>query len=172
MITESDKKIALTLLSEVEQQVDQVLGNQVVMPPVVFIKDIIIPTNKYASNPLNHFFVVTNSGKLPARNVKIVISMDLLDENNNLAINVLQSIPILDGASIYPNSNITMWIPEAIKFSTKILKAQTVFDITYEGDSFELESETMQFIFTADPPKWTYAEPRVDILKKIREERQ
>jgi hypothetical protein len=157
MITESGKKVALALLSEVELQVDQVLENQGVMPPAVFIQDIIIPTNKFAGNPLYHFFIVTNSGKLPARNVKIVISMDLLDKNNNLAINVVQNIPILDGASIYPNSNITMWIPDAIKLGTKILKAQTVFNITYEGDTFELESETMQFIFTADPPKWTYA---------------
>jgi hypothetical protein len=167
MITESGKKTDLVLSSEVMRQADQVLRNQVAMPPVVFIKDIIIPTNKYAGDPLSHFFVVTNSGKLPARNVKIVISMDLLDENNNLAINVVQSISILDGASIYPDSNITMWIPKAIRFGSKILETQTVFDITYEGDSFELKSETMKFIFTADPPKWTYVRPQIDILKKM-----
>ena len=139
--------------------------------PIVFVT--IPPTRSDAnSDPLKDTFFLTNTGKLPAKNVSVSIIIDKI-VGGMIMIDNSQIIPILEQVTLYPDVNLAFWIPEAIRIGGDIPKAQITFIIKYEGQGIEGEmTEKMKFIYTKDIAKWLHVGPRYDIFSKERKKAQ
>ncbi len=72
--------------------------------PIVFIKGTIIPQDE-SENPMKHSFVITNTGKLPARCVRTDCILNQV-AGTNIGIDNTTSFPILGKATIYPNNDL------------------------------------------------------------------
>ena len=139
--------------------------------PVVFVK--IPPTRSDAnSNPLKDTFFLTNTGKLPAKNVAVLVIINQI-VGGMIGIDNSQPIPILEQITLYPGVNLAFWIPEAIRIGGDVSKAEINFIIKYEGQGIEGEmTEEMKFIYTKDITKWLHVGPKYDIFSKERKEIQ
>jgi len=139
--------------------------------PVVFVK--ILPTRSDAnSNPLKDTFFLTNTGKLPAKNVAVLVIINQI-VGGMIGIDNSQPIPILEQITLYPGVNLAFWIPEAIRIGGDVSKAEINFIIKYEGQGIEGEmTEEMKFIYTKDITKWLHVGPKYDIFSKERKEIQ
>ena len=138
--------------------------------PIVFIKGTTIPQQD-TQNPMKHGFVITNTGKLPARDVRADCILNQV-AGTNIGIDNTVSFPVLGKATIYPNNDLVFWIPEVIHWSQPVTKAEAIFTIHYRSEAIEKEiSETMKFIFSEETNyRWVYVGPEVDIFQKEREE--
>ena len=97
--------------------------------------------------------------------------MDFIDENQNICTNFTQNFPLLQGASVYPETDIAVWIPEKIKTSSRILKAQALFSIEYSGEDGKKNKELMKFVFSQQTSfQWVYVGLEVDSFAKERAE--
>lgn len=139
--------------------------------PVVFIKETISPQNEAdRKNPFNHRFVLTNTGKLPARDVKITASI-LYMISSEISVQQTQDIQLLEQATLYPNSELLFWFKNIIIISESGAeipnKVEATFTILYSGEGLKEEaSETMKFIFSEETnDNWEYVGPNVDIFK-------
>ena len=139
--------------------------------PVVFVK--IPPTRSDAnSNPLKDTFLLTNTGKLPAKNVAVSAIINKV-VGKMIAIDNSQDIPILEQITLYPGVDLTFWIPEKIRIGDDVSKAEITFRIKYEGQGIEGEmTEEMKFIYTKDITKWLYVGPKCDIFSEERKKSQ
>jgi len=105
--------------------------------PIVFIKSAFTPQIPEERNdPFKHAFGLTNTGKLPARKVRITVVMNQV-VGTNIAIDNTWNIPVLENASIYPNSDLVFWIPKTINLGGIPSKAEAIFTITYKGEGIE-----------------------------------
>jgi len=138
--------------------------------PIIFIKGTIIPQREI-KNPMKHSFAITNTGKLPARDVRADCILNQV-AGTSIGIDNTTSFPILGKATIYPNNDLVFWIPEAIDWGQPVTKAEAIFTIYYTSEAFEGEaSETMKFIFSIETNyRWVYVGPEVDIFKEEREQ--
>jgi hypothetical protein len=138
--------------------------------PIVFIKSAFAPKIPEEKNdPFKHAFVLTNTGKLPAREVRITVVINQV-VGTNIAIDNTQNIPVLENASIYPSSDLAFWITKAINLGGLPSKAEAIFTITYKGEGIEqVMRENMKFIFSKDTTyTWVYVGPNVDIFRAER----
>ena len=137
--------------------------------PIVFVK--IPPTRSDAnSNPLKDTFFLTNTGKLPAKNVAVSVIINQVI-GGMILIDNSQIIPILEQITLYPGVNLAFWIPEAIRMGGDVSKTEINFIIKYEGQGIEGEMrEEMRFIHTKDITKWLHVGPKYDIFSKERKE--
>jgi hypothetical protein len=133
--------------------------------PVVFIKQVIQPPSaEQIYNPFNSTFVLTNSGKLTARNVKVDATINVIAGN---ILTVIDSFTkIFDKAVIYPNGELYFRIPPITLDRIDIDKAQIRFSISYMGDGLDQQlHENMKYIFTKSTNNiWIYVEPQEDIF--------
>ncbi|MFC2033548.1 hypothetical protein ACFLUB_03410 [Chloroflexota bacterium] len=138
--------------------------------PIVFIKGTIVPQED-SENPMKHYFVITNTGKLPARDVRAECILNQV-AGTNIGIDNTTSFPVLGKATIYPNSDLVFQIPEMISWGQPITKSEAIFTIYYKSEAVDREiSENMKFIFSKDTNhKWLYVGPEVDIFQKERGE--
>jgi hypothetical protein len=134
--------------------------------PVVFIKGVLAPqTPKDSEDPYKYGFILTNSGKLPARDVKVIFKTSFITDNIT-AIDNFQPNLILENASLYPDSDLVIWVPPFIENLTNLKKLEINFIIIYKGDGLEGEiKEEMRFINTQETNhQWTYVGPDFDIF--------
>jgi hypothetical protein len=132
--------------------------------PVVFIKEVIPPKDKSDISDLSKYrLLLTNSGKLPARNVEISVRVVMVDNNDNFTSG---SIPVLDKATIYPDTYITFSIPNILDHYDNINKGELYFKLEYGGDGLDYKlHEFMKYICNDDTNyKWIYVGPLVDIF--------
>jgi hypothetical protein len=142
--------------------------------PIVFVKNAYIPIQpEERKDPFRHSFVLTNVGKLPARDVKILVVMNQV-VGTNIAIDNTQNIPILENATIYPSSDLMFWIPQVISLGGTPSKAEAIFTILYKCEGIEqIIQENMKFIFSEGTNhNWVYVGPNVDIFTVERQEVQ
>ena len=139
--------------------------------PIVFVK--IPPTRSDAnSNPLKDTFFLTNTGKLPAKNVAVSIIINQV-VGGMIGIDNSQDIPILEQITLYPGVDLAFWIQEKIRIGGDVSKAEIIFIIKYEGQGIEGEmTEKMKFIYTKDITKWLHVGPKYDIFSKERKKYQ
>ena len=134
--------------------------------PVIFIKEVLPPIDVAdISDPFKYTFVLTNSGKLPARNVQVSVTVNL-SSGTNIALNNV--IPIMQKASIYPGTYLMFQVPEMIRLGDKIDRLEIQFRILYMGDGFAQQMrENMKYILTGQTNRiWRYVGPQVDIFFK------
>jgi hypothetical protein len=67
--------------------------------PVVFIKGTIVPQED-SENPMKHYFIITNTGKLPARDVRAECILNQV-AGTNIGIDNTTSFTVLGKATIY-----------------------------------------------------------------------
>lgn len=142
--------------------------------PIIFIKAVLPPMQQEKkNNPFKHAFILTNSGKLPAREVIITVIFNQVI-GTNIAIDNTQNIPILHEATIYPNNDLMFWVGQAINLGGIPTKAEAIFTINYKCEGIDqLMQEKMKFIFSDNTSyKWMYVGPNVDIFQKERREVQ
>lgn len=135
--------------------------------PIVFVT--IPPTRSNAdSNPLKDTFLLTNTGKLPAKNVAVSVTINQV-VGEMILIDNSQIIPILEQITLYPGVDLAFWIPEAIRIGGDVSKTEINFIIKYEGQGIEgVMREEMRFIHTKDITKWLHVGPKYDIFSKER----
>ena len=139
--------------------------------PVVFIEDTIPPQHEVDKmDPLKHRFIVTNSGKLPARNVNITVSYNFLDEKNNKMIDSTITGLAIDDATVFPNTKLSFWIPRVVRTDNKIVKAEATFTIEYMDDEKTRGiKDNLKFIFSEGTLyRWLYVGPNVDFFAEER----
>jgi len=138
--------------------------------PIMFIKGTIIPQEN-SENPMKHYFIITNTGKLPARDVRAECILNQV-AGTNIGIDNTTSFLVLGKATIYPNSDLVFQIPEMINWGQPVTKAEAIFKIYYKSEAVDGEiSETMKFIFSIETNyRWLYVGPEVDIFQKERAE--
>ena len=139
--------------------------------PIVFVT--IPPTSSDSnSNPLKDTFLLTNTGKLPAKNVAVLAIINQV-VGKMIAIDNSQNIPILEQITLYPGVDLAFWIQEKIRIGGDVSKAEIIFIIKYEGQGIEGEmTEKMKFIYTKDITKWLHVGPKYDIFSKERKKYQ
>lgn len=141
--------------------------------PVVFISKSFLPEGKDQNNPFSHMFIITNSGKLPARHTNVLISMDIVDKNQNFIVNFTQNFILLKDANIYPGADLILWIPESIKLGSEIAKAQVVFTVEYRGEDGQTNKEQLKYLFSKDTSyNWVFVGQGVDSFAEERAEGQ
>jgi len=121
-------------------------------------------------DPFKHRFIATNSGKLPARNVKISVSSNFIDEKNNMKIDsTITGFAIEDG-TVFPKTKLSFWIPQIVKTNNKIIKAEVTFTIDYMDDEKTREMrENLKFIFSERTlNRWLYVGPNEDFFAEER----
>ena len=136
--------------------------------PVVFIKGVLPPAEKNTSNPFAYGFILTNSGKLPARDLEIIYVPNFVTVGLTFIDNIVPDI-ILNKASLYPGSDLVVWLPSVTNL-TNFIKAEINFFILYKGDGIDGQmEEKMKFINTDQTMhKWVYVGPDYDIFKAER----
>jgi len=132
--------------------------------PVVFIKEVIIPEEQ-ENDPFEHIFVITNAGQLPAKDV----SINCLVRQRGKAQIIVQSteeLKILKGACIYPNNDLTFWLPHEISLGKIPAEAEVIFKINYKSEASEQEiSQIMKFVYSEKTDYcWNYVGPEIDIF--------
>jgi len=139
--------------------------------PVVFVK--IPPTRPDAnSNPLKDTFFLTNTGKLPAKNVTVSIIIDKVVGGMAVFDNLQAGTPMLEQTTLYPGDDLFL-VQDMFSIGGDVSKAQITFIIKYEGQGIEREMrEEMKFIYTKDITKWLHVGPRYDIFSKERKKYQ
>jgi len=135
--------------------------------PVVFVK--IPPTRSDAnSNPLKDTFFLTNTGKLPAKNVTVSIIIDKVVGGMAVFDNLQVGTPMLEKTTLYPGDDLFL-VQDRISIGGDVSKAQITFIIKYEGQGIEGEmTEKMKFIYKKDIAKWLHVGPKYDIFSKER----
>ena len=141
--------------------------------PVVFIKGVIPPASPQAArDPYNCAFILTNSGKLPAREIRIAVVQDVIAGNEAGGVlrvnNGLWPSFILQSASVFPGSELYLRVPPFAQGYTKFEKVQLTFSIFYKGDdSPSYMHEDMKYIYSPGTNyEWAYVGPQVDIFEK------
>jgi len=140
--------------------------------PVVFIKEVVLLANAQdTSDPYKYAFVLTNSGKLPARNVEVSVTANSASGTNS-DLGLIHTI--IDKASIYPGADLIFHVPRMIIRGDKIDKAQFQFRIRYMGDGLPQQMhENMKYIFSDQTNRrWIYTGPKVDIFFKEKFDRK
>lgn len=136
--------------------------------PVVYIKGTIPPPpSTDPPDPYKYAFVLTNSGKLAARNVKITI-VENISANNITVINSRQPVGILNKASIFPGSDLVFWVGKFISSPNPTKNSIEInFLIKYKGEGIDQEfTEKMRFINTPETSnQWIYVGPDVHVIK-------
>ena len=135
--------------------------------PIVFVKT--PPTNSDAnSNPLKDTFLLTNTGKLPAKNVTVSIIIDKVVGGMEVFDNLQVGTPMLEQTTLYPGDDLFL-VQDMISIGGDVSKAQITFIIKYEGQGIEGEmTEEMKFIYKKDIAKWLHVGPKYDIFGKER----
>jgi hypothetical protein len=138
--------------------------------PIVYIKGTLAPQDD-TENPMKYGFIITNTGQLPAREVRVTCILNQV-AGTNIGIDNAVSFPVLGKATIYPNNDLVFWIPEAIKWGQLVTKADATFSVYYSSEATSSEtSETMKFVFSKETSyKWMYVGQEVDIFKEEREQ--
>jgi len=139
--------------------------------PIVFVK--IPPTRPDAnSNPLKDTFFLTNTGKLPAKNVTVSIIIDKVVGGMAVFDNLQAGTPMLEQTTLYPGDDLFL-VQDMISIGGDVSKAQITFIIKYKGQGIEGEmTEKMKFIYKKDIAKWLHVGPKYDIFSKERKEFQ
>jgi hypothetical protein len=137
--------------------------------PVVYIKTDTIPTSS-DKNPYDYDFVLTNSGKLPARKVRITVYKSFRDNSGIIKLSATETptkLLLLDQATVYPGSSLTFWLPKT-KTGSDNCFIELKFNVTYSWDGMNNEmkepkiEESMNFIYCPAPKdRWFYVGPDV-----------
>jgi len=130
--------------------------------PIVLIKSDTPPSPNEALDPYKHFFVLTNSGKSPARNVRIIVyesSGNGIPSNDKMTAfghNATQQVERLNGVSIYQGNDMPFQIPSTHMTGNKYI--EVTFIITYKVDGITNDKKVIQkFINTPDTNQhWIY----------------
>jgi hypothetical protein len=125
--------------------------------PVVFIKEVVQPADPRAMSAYK--FILTNSGKLTARNVKVSVSANIVGKP---VVTDYHSI-LVQKASIYPGTDLIFQMNSVV---SRVDKAQYRFRISYTADGLPQDMrEDMNYIFTDQTGrKLVYVPPTVDIF--------
>ncbi|HEY3276708.1 MAG TPA: hypothetical protein VGJ94_08815 [Syntrophorhabdaceae bacterium] len=137
--------------------------------PVIFIKEVHrrVDVDTDAPDPLEYTFVLTNSGKLPARDVRVFAVINGIDADSK---RFRMRSTIMHNASIFPDTAMELnignmqvpWVYQGL------FKGECIFKITYRGEGLPQEmQETLKYVFDKQRVnKWTYVSPWVDIFYK------
>ena len=133
--------------------------------PIVFIKGAIIPEGQ-GNDPFEHIFIITNTGELPAKDVSINCIVRQKGEAQ-IKIQSTEKLEVLEGACIYPDNDLTFWLPHELSLAEIPKEAEVLFIINYKSEASKVEiSETMKFVFSEKTDcRWCYVGPEVDVFK-------
>ena len=148
--------------------------------PVVFVKKSIPPQNENEiKDGKNHWFVITNSGRTPALNVKIRIGLDDVYDSNNMRIQGIEigEFSIMELASIYPDQEISfklsdVYIPLPIKTAGSWPKALIRIILSYQGEDLKRESKATQHLIFSDKTDYKWRFVGADFLRRVETERE
>jgi len=146
---------------------------QLTHKPVVFIKGVILPREEDVRNPFRHSFVITNTGKMPARDLNVQFSLNI-KAGTVLFTNTTIKDVAFESGTLYPNNEMAFCIPESIVFPNGVDKIEANFIINYSDDFLRQKTtERMKFIFSEDTNHiWQYVGPNVDIFEAEKKERE
>ena len=142
--------------------------------PIVSMKAPISPLSN-SEDPFQHYFSVTNMGRLPANHTDIRCKVEFLfymyDISDTKQMEYIgYSQLLLEDGTLYPENEIALRIPGYTNVT--IEKAQATFYISYQGEVLQKEeSLSMRFVFSEDTEyKWFHVIPTVDYLMEERGE--
>lgn len=132
--------------------------------PVVYIKQVIPANNNDLSDPYSCSFVLTNSGKLPARDV-LVLTISNISYGKDFIVWNLSQTPVKK-ASVYPGADLVFGLTRVSPSNNKMAKADLRIKIQYYGDGLsEFMTEEMRYILSdRTHRKWINVSPTLDIF--------
>lgn len=146
--------------------------------PVLFVKNSVPPQDENEiKDAKKHWFVITNSGRTPARNVRVKVRLDDVYGGEKLKIRgiTIAEFTLIESTVVYPGQEIFFkisdeYIPLPLQNVGSWQKALISIILSYQGEDIEGESiETQHLIFSKETGyRWRIV--GADFLRRVKRE--
>lgn len=146
--------------------------------PVVFLKTTVPPQDKEkVKDGRAHWFVITNSGRLPAKNLKVSVGLDDVYGSKYVDVRGLQikEFALIELASVYPNQEIYFrisdsYLPSPVQNIGAWKKALIDIDLQYEGEGLKGKFVEKQYLIFSSKTGYRWRIVGSDFLRRVKRE--